>query len=445
MRRAGSESLGRRGARGATSPGGIGMAAYVAEWDLHPGGGLATWTQRYPDLVCAARPVGFRWLVRCTGPSVSRGTLDLPTPPDSTVLGGESDSSALAVFVYAPHPAETRVLRRIARADGFVLPPIVVRNGAMRVRLIAPSQESIARLAGASNGSHLISRRPLNASRLRQELESLAPVVPALTGRQTEVLLAAVNAGYYEVPRRTKVEEIARRLGLGRSTAEEHLRLAESSLIRSAAPLVALAHRASTPLSPRDTLEHFSAFSSELQLYVDLVLAGDRVSRVRLLKEPPGSRNLRPHPHLARILDHLRTGEDDLRDIPVDLQVGSFEREVLEELRKIPSGETRTYAEVARRIGHPGASRAVGNACAHNPVPLVIPCHRVVPARGGVGRYSATGGEATKRVLLEREGAFEVAPPGSIPAHGTRVKERAETHRGDVSPPMRDRVDREPA
>lgn len=93
------------------------------------------------------------------------------------------------------------------------------------------------------------------------------------------------------------------------------------------------------------------------------------------------------------------TGQLDLSD------VGPFERRVLEELRRIPKGQVRTYREVAARLGHPTATRAVGNACARNPIPLLIPCHRVVRSDGGLGGYSLRGGVGLKRELLEREGA----------------------------------------
>jgi AraC family transcriptional regulator, regulatory protein of adaptative response / methylated-DNA-[protein]-cysteine methyltransferase len=91
------------------------------------------------------------------------------------------------------------------------------------------------------------------------------------------------------------------------------------------------------------------------------------------------------------------------RDLPLDVRGTAFQRRVWEELRRIPLGETRTYGEVAAAIGAPGASRAVGSACGANPVPVVVPCHRVVPASGGVGNYGL--GPARKRTLLEREGA----------------------------------------
>jgi O-6-methylguanine DNA methyltransferase len=87
----------------------------------------------------------------------------------------------------------------------------------------------------------------------------------------------------------------------------------------------------------------------------------------------------------------------------VDLSgLPAFERDVLGALLGIPGGELRSYAWVAREVGRPKAVRAVGNACAKNPVPVVVPCHRVTPAGGGIGNYAF--GPDMKRMLLEREG-----------------------------------------
>lgn len=92
---------------------------------------------------------------------------------------------------------------------------------------------------------------------------------------------------------------------------------------------------------------------------------------------------------------------------PVDLaRVGPFEREVLAALRRIPAGQVRTYRAIAQTLGEPGAARAVGTACARNPLPLLIPCHRVVRSDGGLGGYSLRGGVTLKRRLLADEGAI---------------------------------------
>jgi methylated-DNA-[protein]-cysteine S-methyltransferase len=89
--------------------------------------------------------------------------------------------------------------------------------------------------------------------------------------------------------------------------------------------------------------------------------------------------------------------------VPVDLAAASdFTRRVLEATARIPYGATRTYGDIAAAIGMPGATQAVGNALGANPVPIVVPCHRVVRADGSMGWF--TGGAHIKRALLDLEG-----------------------------------------
>jgi len=87
--------------------------------------------------------------------------------------------------------------------------------------------------------------------------------------------------------------------------------------------------------------------------------------------------------------------------------LNAFDRKVLQTCRKIPSGETTTYGELAVRVGHPGAARAVGAALARNPIPLIIPCHRVLRSDGTLGGFSAPGGLTTKQRLLRHEQAAQ--------------------------------------
>ncbi|MGB3770737.1 MAG: methylated-DNA--[protein]-cysteine S-methyltransferase [Rhodococcus sp. (in: high G+C Gram-positive bacteria)] len=104
----------------------------------------------------------------------------------------------------------------------------------------------------------------------------------------------------------------------------------------------------------------------------------------------------------ARALEGYFAGSGPGLDIALDLQLTSgFRREVLGHLRRIPYGATRSYAAVAAETDSPGAVRAVGTACARNPLPLVIPCHRVVRSDGSPGRYA--GGEQAKLTLLALE------------------------------------------
>ena len=89
--------------------------------------------------------------------------------------------------------------------------------------------------------------------------------------------------------------------------------------------------------------------------------------------------------------------------VPLDLRgVTAFREAVLRELMTVPYGETTTYTELARAVGNPRAVRAVGSACATNPLPLFIPCHRVLRSDGRLGGYR--GGVEAKRVLLRMEG-----------------------------------------
>ncbi len=100
------------------------------------------------------------------------------------------------------------------------------------------------------------------------------------------------------------------------------------------------------------------------------------------------------------LLAHLEGNQPDL-SLPLDLQATAFQLRVWEELRQIPYGETRSYAEVARAIGKPAAVRAVAQACARNPAVLVTPCHRVVRSDGALGGYR--WGVQRKQALLARE------------------------------------------
>ncbi len=105
---------------------------------------------------------------------------------------------------------------------------------------------------------------------------------------------------------------------------------------------------------------------------------------------------------MSRILEYL-DGEEivPLNDLPLDIRATSFQYKVWKELQRIPYGSTRSYSEIARQISRPRAIRAVANACASNPVPLVVPCHRVISKDGSLGGYSL--GLKRKQSLLERE------------------------------------------
>ena len=103
---------------------------------------------------------------------------------------------------------------------------------------------------------------------------------------------------------------------------------------------------------------------------------------------------------LDRLLAHL-AGKEPHVGLPLDIRATAFQRRVWQELQRIPLGETRSYGEIARSMGNPGASRAVGRACATNPVPLIVPCHRAQGQSGALTGYR--WGIKRKAALLERE------------------------------------------
>jgi methylated-DNA-[protein]-cysteine S-methyltransferase len=131
----------------------------------------------------------------------------------------------------------------------------------------------------------------------------------------------------------------------------------------------------------------------------DAVLAAlaSRISP-RVLRAPARLDNV------ARQIDEYFAKRRTAFEVPVDLRLTEgFRRSVIEHLRAIGYGHRESYATVAAAIGHPRAVRAVGTACAHNPLPVVIPCHRVVRSDGSTGQY--VGGPLAKSTLLDLEAA----------------------------------------
>ena len=108
---------------------------------------------------------------------------------------------------------------------------------------------------------------------------------------------------------------------------------------------------------------------------------------------------------IGRIRRYLAGDTIDFAPVALDLTgVGAFHRKIYEAARRIGWGRTTTYGELARQAGAPDAARAVGQALGRNPVPIVVPCHRILASGGKVGGFSAFGGAATKERLLALEG-----------------------------------------
>ena len=120
-----------------------------------------------------------------------------------------------------------------------------------------------------------------------------------------------------------------------------------------------------------------------------------RTFGVRVLRAPLDA--------VRRELDEYFDGKRRSFDLPIDLRVQPFHADVLRELALVPYGETATYGALAAKVGRPKAARAVGTVMNRNPIPIVLPCHRIVGASGALTGYA--GGLDVKRKLLSLEGA----------------------------------------
>jgi methylated-DNA-[protein]-cysteine S-methyltransferase len=140
----------------------------------------------------------------------------------------------------------------------------------------------------------------------------------------------------------------------------------------------------------------------EIHYDADPQVEAERLARLfgsRVLRSP------RPTDDARRQLDEYFAGERRDFDLPVDLSAArDFGRAVLEQLARVPYGELTTYGTLAAQAGRPRAARAVGTVMNRNPVPIVLPCHRVVGSSGSLVGYA--GGLDRKRTLLELEGAL---------------------------------------
>ena len=148
-----------------------------------------------------------------------------------------------------------------------------------------------------------------------------------------------------------------------------------------------------------------------------VLLPESRAAIERRLASFPGAPADRPKPGgwIGGVIVGIRRyaeGEPvEFADAPVDLDgVDAFRLAVYAAARRLKFGETTTYGELAASAGHPGLARETGQALGANPVPLVVPCHRILAAGGRIGGFSAPGGAATKQKMLALEGV-RIGPP----------------------------------
>lgn len=137
-----------------------------------------------------------------------------------------------------------------------------------------------------------------------------------------------------------------------------------------------------------------------------LVDEGGALTRLLFADQPPPAGAVWDDDRCAAVraqLEEYFRGERGAFDLPLAPAGSDFQRRVWDELARIPFGATVNYAQLAARVGRPGAARAVGRANATNPIPIVLPCHRVIGSNGSLTGYA--GGIDAKRRLLELEGA----------------------------------------
>ncbi|GEM_PF-2089363 len=149
-------------------------------------------------------------------------------------------------------------------------------------------------------------------------------------------------------------------------------------------------HLASHRMPPQDNTSRSQRPNTE-QIYPEHKNSEKKLSEIAVIET------------VTRQLQHYFRGESSTFNIPLKLYGSPFQLAVWNYLLQIKSGTTITYGEVARGSGYPRAVRAVGSAVGTNPISIIVPCHRVVPASGGIGNYG--GGSERKKYLLERENA----------------------------------------
>ena len=154
--------------------------------------------------------------------------------------------------------------------------------------------------------------------------------------------------------------------------------------------------------------------------------ASDEKARASIARRFPAAVEAEPPPFAAEAIERvaglLAGDKTDLGAIRVDPKGSEFERKVWAAARRIPCGEVRSYGDLAREIGAPGAAQAVGLALGRNPVPILVPCHRVLASDGKTGGFSAPGGVATKFRILEIEGARRPGEAGHFESLPMRVR-----------------------
>jgi AraC family transcriptional regulator, regulatory protein of adaptative response / methylated-DNA-[protein]-cysteine methyltransferase len=337
----------------------------------------------------------FVYAVKTTGVYCRPGSASrLPKPENVEFFGTAKAAEAAG---YRPSTAGNRTALAAAHAD-------LVAEACRKIEAAeaAPGLEALAKSAGMS---------PFHFHRVFKEATGLTPKAYAaahrarrlrerLNGPGASITDAIYDAGFNSNSR--FYEAADRVLGMrakdyraGGANAAIRFAVGQSSL---GAILVAQSERGVCAILLGDDPE---------KLVRDLQ---DQFPRARLIGADAAFEKL-----VARVVGFVEAPRRGLK-LPLDLQGTAFQERVWQALRKIPAGSTVSYAELARRIGKPGAVRAVGQACGANRLAVAIPCHRVVRRDGGLSGYR--WGVQRKRELLQREKRFGMSGQGRRRAAG---------------------------
>lgn len=146
-------------------------------------------------------------------------------------------------------------------------------------------------------------------------------------------------------------------------------------------------------------MSFFDSFESPLGT-IYMIFSGKSLSGISFAK-PHMKRGRAPKDFKMELAKYFKGRLQEFSQKTVFAEGTEFEKEVWEAIKEVPYGETRTYKWLAKRVGSPGGSRAVGQALSKNPIPIVVPCHRIIESTGNIGGYSS--GVHIKRRLLEME------------------------------------------
>lgn len=333
---------------------------------------------RAPDFVYAVRTTGIYCRASCPSRRPRRSSVEFfERPPEAEAAGYRACRRCRP----DGDPSESERLRRVRRAARAIHEDPTLRTS------------QLARLVGVSD------------RQLQREFRRLLGVTPGEYGAACRVAAFRVRAA-----EGASVTDAAFDAGYG----------SLSRLYEHADELLGMTPRAYGRGAPGETIRYTVGGTTDAELLVAATAHGicairigdDADALVQALREEFADADIdRDDAALEAWHDLVRRhveGASRHLELPLDLTATAFQIAVWRALRSIPRGSTWTYAEVARAVGREGAARAVGQACHENPVPLVIPCHRVVRADGELGGY--VFGAGRKARFLAAEGVRDLLP-----------------------------------